>query len=99
MESLTDSTSNAQNNEQILNDIQTVIEKLRLSMTCIDETMNAVEETLCAVWKRFNCGAKKKARLRRNPFVVLIKDAILADEADFPSLESAQEEYVDSRKS
>ena len=41
---------------QILKDMNSLTETLRTSMTTIEATMPAVEESLGELWKRFNCG-------------------------------------------
>jgi hypothetical protein len=63
---------------------------LKLSMAYIEETINTAEITLRTIWDDFKCGTKQKAWLKRYPFVIVIRDAILESKVVFPGLESAK---------
>lgn len=76
---------------QILNNMHLFVETMKLSMTCIEETMATIENNLRIIWERFKCGTKKKTWLRRNPFVIMIRDAIMTNGVVFPSLECPTE--------
>jgi hypothetical protein len=76
---------------QILSNMHLFLETLKLSMTYIEETINTAEITLRTIWDNFKCGSKQKAWLKRYPFVVVIRDAILESKVVFPVLESPKD--------
>lgn len=76
---------------RILDNMHLFLETLNVSMAYIEETIDAAEKTLRTIWDHFKCGAKQKSWLKRHPFVVIIRDAILENPVVFPRLESVKD--------
>lgn len=76
---------------RILDNMNLFLETLNVSMSYIEETIDAAEKTLRTIWDHFKCGNKQKSWLKRHPFVVIVRDAILENPVVFPRLESVKE--------